>query len=73
MKMVGKSVRINIPYGISEKLKSKMSSAGYDSIEAYVNYILSQLVSSGGSEEYNAYGEEEEKNVRESLKELGYL
>jgi len=71
--MVNKDVKISIPYELSEKLKSKMSSANCDSIEAYVNYILSQLISSDEPEESNPYGSEGEENVKEMLKDLGYL
>ena len=71
--MANKDVKISIPYELSEKLKSKMSSANYDSIEAYVNYILSQLISSDEPEENSPYGGEGEENVKEMLKDLGYI
>jgi hypothetical protein len=71
--MTDKSIRINIPYKLSEKLKSRMSKTNYHSMEDYIIYILNQLISSESSNENNAYGLEEEENVKEMLKDLGYL
>ena len=64
---------INIPNELIEKLNPKMKGAGYSSIEEYIKFILNQLVSSEESDEDNAYEPEQEENVKEMLKDLGYL
>ena len=65
--------KINIPNELAEKLESKIKTAGYDSLEAYTNYILNQLLSSEESSGNDAYKPAEEENVKEMLKDLGYL
>ena len=70
--MPKEDIPIKIPYKLAGKLSKKIKEAGFDTITSYVVYVLEQALSSDDSEE-DTYGEEEEKNVRERLKELGYL
>ena len=68
-----KTIQISLPYELAGKLSQKIKDAGFKSITEYVVYILEQTLSSEESDDSKAYSEEDEKNVRERLKELGYL
>ena len=70
--MAEKDINIKLPYGLAGKISKKIKEVGFDTITSYVIYVLEQALSPDDSKE-DAYGEEEEKNVRERLKELGYL
>ena len=70
--MAEEDINIKLPYKLAGKISKKIKEAGFDTITSYVVYVLEQALSSDDSEE-DAYGKEEEKNVRERLKELGYL
>ncbi len=70
--MEKKNINIKLPYELAGKISKKIKEVGFDTITSYVVYVLEQALSSDDSEE-DAYGKEEEKNVRERLKELGYL
>ncbi|MCX6749585.1 MAG: CopG family transcriptional regulator [Candidatus Pacearchaeota archaeon] len=69
--MAEKPIQIKIPYKLAGKLSKKIKETGFDTITEYVLYVLEQTLSedSENSENY----EEEEKNVKERLKDLGYL
>lgn len=71
--MVKKDIQIKLPIKLAGKLGMKIKEAGFNSITEYVVYVLEQTLSSEDSLDNEAYSEEEEKNVRERLKELGYL
>lgn len=73
-----KDKTISLPRELIKRLEEKMKEINYNSnefksVEEYVIFILEQTVSPEESEENQAYGEEEEKEVKERLKELGYL
>ena len=71
--MAGKDIKITIPYSLAEKLNKKIKKIGFNTIDEYVAFVLEQAISSEESGNQEGYDEEEEKNVKESLKELGYL
>ncbi len=70
-------MKINIPEEIAEKLKKRIASTDeFDSIEAYVTYVLKQVVErldQEQEEEKPAFSEEDEEKVKERLRSLGYL
>ena len=70
-------MKIEIPEEIVEKLKKRVDSTDeFDSVEAYVNYVLKQVVErldSEKEEEKPAFSEEDEEKVKERLRSLGYL
>jgi len=69
-------MKIEIPEEIVEKLKKRVDSTDeFDSVEAYVNYVLKQVVERLDSEkeEKPAFSEEDEEKVKDRLRSLGYL
>ena len=69
--MAEDSIPIKIPYKLAGKLSKKIKETGFNTITEYVVYILEQAISD--SSENVDISEEEEKKVRERLRELGYL
>lgn len=67
-----KPIQISIPYDLAGKLSKKIKETGFGSITEYVIYVLEQTLSFDTEKEDN-YPEEDEKEVRERLKDLGYL
>jgi len=66
-----KDIQIKLPYELAGKLSKRIQEVGFNSITEYIVYVLEQALSAGGYDE--AYTEEDEKKVRERLKDLGYL
>lgn len=69
--MAEKPIQIKIPYKLAGRLSKKIKETGFDTITEYVVYVLEQTLSEDSENGEN--NEEEEKNVRQRLKELGYL
>ncbi|MHA1310248.1 MAG: CopG family transcriptional regulator [Candidatus Helarchaeota archaeon] len=70
-----KYVDISIPAPLAEKIKKRMEGTGFTSISSYVVYILREVLSSIEAEEQEreAFSKEEEKKVKERLRNLGYI
>lgn len=68
-----KDIQIKLPIKLADKIGMKIKEAGFNTITEYVVYVLEQTLSSEDSSSDEVYSEEEEKNIRERLKELGYL
>ena len=69
--MTEEDINIKIPYDLAGKLSKRVSEGGFNSLTEYIIYILGQVISQ--EEDNNQSDDEEEKNVRERLKDLGYL
>lgn len=52
---------------INERIKNPVN--GFDSVEAYVDYVLEEVLTDDGS----SIDEEEKKRIQEELKKLGYV
>ena len=63
-------ITIKIPTELAGKLAARMEEAGFDKLTEYITFILNQVLE---GEEEIPEDENEEKEVREKLKELGYL
>lgn len=70
--MAKKDTQIQIPHELVTKLEKIIKKAGFDSVQEYALFVLEQTIS---SEEFDGekYEKDEEENVKERLKELGYL
>lgn len=74
-------VEIKIPKKIADRLQKRVddSDGEFKDVEAYVKYILEQVVerleteNSEEKEEEPVFSEEDEAKVKERLKALGYL
>ncbi len=71
-------MKIEIPEDLVKKLQKRVDSTDeFDSVEAYVSYILKQVVerleTENKEDEKPAFSEEDEEKVKERLRSLGYL
>jgi len=66
---------VSLPKPLAEKIKERMKGTGFSSVSAYVTYVLRQVLSSIEAEERSkqAFSKEEEDNVKQRLRDLGYL
>ena len=66
---------VSIPKPLAEKVKERMQGTGFSSVSSYVSYVLRQVLSSIEEEERNkqAFSKEEEEQVKQRLRDLGYL
>lgn len=78
---------ILIPAVLADKIKERMSSLGFNSMNEYVEYVLRQVLDNASSDNIptgevdkanetkseEAFSEEDEEKVKERLKVLGYL
>lgn len=68
--------KVEIPDDMYELFEERAPEKGLDSAEEYVNYVLGQIQDKlEGQEESDeqTYTEEEEKKVKNRLKDLGYM
>jgi len=72
MKSEHRYTTISIPIQLNERLKKKIEGTGFHSVSGYVTYILRQLISSS-HENTKGFTNEDEKKVRQRLKNLDYL
>ncbi|MBW3002138.1 CopG family transcriptional regulator [Candidatus Woesearchaeota archaeon] len=71
-------MKVEIPKNVAEKLQKRVDSTDeFDSVQAYVEYILKQVVErleeENSDDEQPAFSEEDEEKVKERLRSLGYL
>lgn len=71
--MADEKVKINISKEIADKIKKRIEGAGFDSIDSYVEYVLSEVLSEMGEEKDEELSSEDEEKVKERLRALGYL
>ncbi|MBD3214538.1 MAG: CopG family transcriptional regulator, partial [Candidatus Lokiarchaeota archaeon] len=66
---------VSIPKPLAEKIKERMKGTGFSSVSSYVTYVLRQVISSIEEEEREkqAFSKEEEEQVKQRLRDLGYL
>lgn len=63
-------MKINLSKEKEDKLKIRAKEKGFKSVESYVLFVLEQLLKGEKEEDYT---EEQEKQMKEHLKDLGYL
>ena len=61
---------ISLPLPLIEKIKKKIKGTGMNSVSSYVAFILRQILSEKSSDEL--FSKEEEQEVKNRLKSLGY-
>ncbi|OGE80966.1 MAG: hypothetical protein A2826_02470 [Candidatus Doudnabacteria bacterium RIFCSPHIGHO2_01_FULL_43_23] len=65
---------IKIPAGLYATLEARAKLKGYPSTEDYINAILKQVAAKlGGGEDGKSYTADEEEQIKNRLKKLGYL
>lgn len=68
-----KYTTILIPTSLAEKIKKRMEAAGFTSFSSYVTYILRELISDSNENSEEIFDKNDEKTVKNRLRELGYL
>jgi len=68
-----KYTTISIPTPLAEKIKKRLEGTGFNSLSAFVTYVLRQLESEGEKKEDDAFSKEDEEKIKERLRSLGYL
>ena len=70
-------MKIEIPEELIKKLQKRVDATDeFDSVEAYISYIIKQVVErleTEGKEEKSAFSEADEEKVKDRLRSLGYL
>lgn len=70
---------ISIPKPLFEKIKKRCEGTGFNSVSSYVTYVMRQVLSrveseaEGKSQQREPFSAEDEKQVKERLRSLGYL
>lgn len=66
-------MQLNINDAIAAQLQKRVDeSSEFDSVEAYVEYVLGEVLKQTASSD-DAYDEKQEDTVKQRLEDLGYL
>ncbi len=65
-----KSMNISIPPSLYKQIEERIEDTGFESVSAYVTYVLRELLS---EDEKETFTKEEEERVKERLRSLGYI
>ena len=74
--MTNKNITISLPEELAEKLENKIKETDFGSVSDYLIYVLKQVLekeTESSSKRELSYSKEEEKAVKDRLKELGYI
>ena len=69
-------VKISIKKSLLKRLKSRQKASEFKTLSEYVNFILEEVLSTLEEQECSegsGYTPEEEKKVKQRLKDLGYI
>ncbi len=64
-----KKEKIELPKELVDKLREKAKEMSFESVEEYIELILTEFV----EEESTSFEEEDEEKIKKRLKALGYL
>lgn len=67
------TVEIRISKATHDRIKERLRSTGFTSVQDYVNYVLDEVLSSVEDEEGEDMSDEDQEKVKERLRALGYL
>jgi len=71
MKEKGEKRTVFLPAELYSKVEERVKATDFSSVDEYVEFVLEEVVKA--EEEERAFSEEEEKEVKKRLKDLGYL
>jgi hypothetical protein len=61
---------IRLPAELARDLERRISGSGFDTIDAFVAFVLARLLDAPSAEPFSA---EDEQRLRERLRSLGYI
>jgi Arc/MetJ-type ribon-helix-helix transcriptional regulator len=65
------SVRtVRIPEDVAKKLETRLEGSAFDSVDAFVTFVLGRLLEEQGGP---GFTEEDERVLKERLRSLGYI
>jgi len=70
MKEEGEKKTVFLPAELYARVEERVKATDFSSVDEYVEFVLEEVVK---EEEAKAFSEEEEKEVKKRLKDLGYL
>ena len=65
-----KDTNISIPSSLYRQIQKRIEGTGFESVSAYVVYVLREVLS---EDERDGLTQEEEERVKERLRTLGYI
>jgi len=73
MSKVGEKKFINVPIPalLFQEIEQRIKGTEFTSVESYVTYVLTEVVSE--EEEAESFSKEDEESVKDRLRALGYL
>ncbi len=71
--MKNDKVTIKIPRPLYLKIQQLIGDSGFDSATDFIVYVLRDILSEAGSEDAEEFTAEELKNLKQKLRNLGYL
>jgi Arc/MetJ-type ribon-helix-helix transcriptional regulator len=64
----GRTVRL--PEDLAHAIEERIRGTGFASVDAFVEFVLARLLEQPGE---GAFSEEDERNLKERLRSLGYI
>jgi Arc/MetJ-type ribon-helix-helix transcriptional regulator len=71
MREKGEKKTVFLPTELYSKIEERVKATDFGSVDEYVQFVLEEVVKE--EEEERAFSEDEEKEVKKRLKDLGYL
>jgi Arc/MetJ-type ribon-helix-helix transcriptional regulator len=71
MREKGEKKTVFLPTDLYSKIEERVNATDFGSVDEYVQFVLEEVVKE--KEEERAFSEDEEKEVKKRLKDLGYL
>ena len=66
-----KNKAVFLPAELYERIEQRAKATDFGSVEEYVNFVLEEVLKE--DDEETVFSEEEEKEIKKRLKDLGYL
>lgn len=73
MKKQQESKAVSLPAEIYGRIEERVKTTGFGSVDEYVIFVLEEVLKEEGEEEGRAFSKEEEEEVKNRLRTLGYL
>jgi len=61
---------IRLPEEVAHAIEERIRGTGFASVDAFVEFVLARLLEQPGE---GAFSEEDERNLKERLRSLGYI
>ncbi|MHB8567562.1 MAG: CopG family transcriptional regulator [Nitrososphaerales archaeon] len=75
--LTGEVTQISIPKTLAERIRVRIGNTAFKSVDEYAAYVLDQVLNELESESNpsadNPFSKEDQENVEQRLRDLGYL